>query len=80
MLEFGDIITLENDKKYLVSSTCTYDSKFYVYLVNIENNLDCILANLQEDDLEQITDNELFVKIMPLIIDNADSEILNGEE
>ena len=79
MLEFGDIITLENDKKYLVVSTCNYNSKFYVYLVNTENKLDCILANLQEDNLEQVTDNDLFIKIMPLIIDNADSEILNGE-
>ena len=79
MLEFGDIITLENDKKYLVASTCNYNSKNYVYLVNIENNIDCILASLQEDNIEQVTDNELFIKIMPLIIDNADSEILNGE-
>lgn len=80
MLEFGDIITLENDKKYLIASTCNYDSKFYVYLVNIENNIDCILASLEKDNLEQVTDNELFIKIMPLIIDNADSEILNGED
>ena len=79
MLEFGDIVTLENDKKYLVASTCNYNSKSYVYLVNMENNIDCILAALQEDELEQVTDNELFIKIMPLIIDNADSEILNGE-
>lgn len=80
MLEFGDIITLENDKKYLVASTCNYNSKFYVYLVNIENNIECILASLQDDDLEQVTDNELFTKIMPLIIDNADDKILNGED
>lgn len=80
MLEFGDIVTLENDKKYLVASTCSYHSKIYVYLINVENNLDCILANLQEDNLEQVTEDELFIKIMPLIIDNADSKILNGED
>ena len=33
MLEFGDIITLENEKKYLVAGTCSYDDKNYVYLV-----------------------------------------------
>lgn len=79
MLEFGDIITLENDKKYLVASSCNYNSKIYVYLVNIENNIDCILANLENDDLNPVTDKELFIEIMPLIIDNADDEILNGE-
>ena len=79
MLEFGDIITLENDKKYLVASTCNYNSNIYVYLVNLENNIDCILASLQGEDLEPVTNNELFIKIMPLIIDNADSKILNGE-
>ena len=79
MLEFGDIVTLENDKKYLVASTCDYNSKLYVYLVNMENNVDCILASLHENDLEQVTDTDLFVKIMPLILDNANDEILNGE-
>lgn len=29
MLEFGDIITLENDKNYLVASTCDYNSNNY---------------------------------------------------
>ena len=79
MLEFGDIVTLENNKKYLVASTCSYHSKIYVYLVNVENSSDCILANLQEDNLEQVTDDKLFIKIMPLIIDNADNKILDGE-
>lgn len=80
MLEFGDIVTLENDKKYLIASTCNYNSKCYVYLVNIENQIDCILASLHEEDLEPVTDKELFIKIMPLILDNADNEILNGED
>ena len=29
MLEFGDIITLENEKKYLVAGTCNYNDKNY---------------------------------------------------
>lgn len=79
MLEFGDIVTLENDEKYLVASTCEYESKFYVYIVNMKNSAECILAVLNDDELEQVTDVEMFNKVMPFILDNANEEILNGE-
>ena len=43
----------------------------------IKCNID-ITSHVKE--LIQMEDNELFIKIMPLIIDNADSEILDGED
>lgn len=44
MLEFGDIITLENDKKYVVAGTCVYNDKNYVYLVNTQEQTNCVLG------------------------------------
>ena len=32
MLEFGDIVTFENDKEYVVASNCTYENNIYVVL------------------------------------------------
>ncbi len=75
MLEFGDIITLENNKKYLVSGTCTYNNKYYVYLVNIENQLNCVLGSVREDDFQEITDEEEFKQVMPMILDNVDMSL-----
>jgi len=75
MLEFGDVITLENDVQYVIASSCVYNAEDYVYLVNIKNCQDCILGKVKNDDLEIIQDEEMFVKIMPLILDNVDSSI-----
>ena len=68
MLEFGDIITLENEKEYVVASTCEYKEQFYVYLVNLKNSGDCLLGTVKKDDLEVIQDPNIFVKVMPLTI------------
>ena len=81
MLEFGDIVTLENNIKYVVASTCYYESVFYVYLVNINDNSDCILGCVQDDSLVQVTDSRLFEQVIVQILDNVDVSLLNdGEE
>lgn len=75
MLEFGDIITLENEKKYLVAGTCSYDDKNYVYLVNTEEQTNVVLGIVENDDLQEVTDEEEFKQVMPLILDNVDMSI-----
>ena len=77
MLEFGDIITLENEKKYLVAGTCSYDDKNYVYLVNTEEQTNVVLGIVENDDLQEVTDEEEFKQVMPLILDNVDMSIFD---
>ncbi len=76
MLEFGDIITLENNKKYVVASTCTYNDKFFIYVVNESDSLDCIIGTVQDDNFQEINDEKTFVEVMPLLLDNIDDSIL----
>ena len=81
MLEFGDVITLENDVQYVVAGSCMYNEKFYVYLVNIHNSQDCMLGIVEKDDLKPVQNEEIFVKVMPLILDNVDMSVFEkGEE
>lgn len=77
MLEFGDIITLENEKKYLVVGTCNYNDKNYVYLVNTEEQTNVVLGIVENDDLQEVTDEEEFKQVMPLILDNVDMSIFD---
>lgn len=77
MLEFGDIITLENEKKYLVAGTCNYNGKNYVYLVNTEEQTNVVLGIVENDDLQEVTDEEEFKQVMPLILDNVDMSIFD---
>lgn len=82
MLEFGDILTLENDEQYVVASSCRYNNKEYFYLVNIHDSTDCIIGSVKDNDLEIVNDKETFLNVMPLILDNADSRLFesNNEE
>ena len=77
MLEFGDIITLENEKKYLVAGKCNYSGKYYVYLVNIEEQTNVVLGIVENDDLQEVTDEEEFKQVMPLILNNVDMSIFD---
>lgn len=77
MLEFGDIITLENGKKYLVTGTCKYNEKNYVYLVNTKEQTNVVLGIVENDDLQEVTDEEEFKQVMPLILDNVDMSIFD---
>lgn len=77
MLEFGDIITLENGKKYLVAGTCEDSGKNYVYLVNTEEQTNIVLSIVENDDLQEVTDEEEFKRVMPLILDNVDMSIFD---
>lgn len=80
MLEFGDIITLENNKEYVVASTCNYKNDFFAYIVNINNSQDCVLGKIINEDFQIIQDINIFVEVMPLIFDNIDESIWNGDE
>ena len=80
MLEYGDIVTLEDDKQYVVASTCQYQDVFYVYVVNIEDAVDCILAELRNDELIRVEDTTLFSEVMPLILDNVDESLLSEDD
>lgn len=66
---------LENDKKYIIASTCIYKEQPYVYLVNINNYEDCILGTIEKDDLKIVQSEEIFIEVMPLILDNVDMRI-----
>lgn len=76
MLEFGDIITLENNKKYIVASTCMHNGNFFIYVVNENDNLDCIIGTVQDDNFQEINDEKTFIEVMPLLLDNIDDSIL----
>ncbi len=78
MLKFGDVITLDNDKKYIVASTCTYKGKNYAYIVNTDDELDVYLGEVDNDDFILVDDTKSFTEILPYILDKGDEKVLNN--
>ena len=83
MLEFGDVITLENNMEYVVSGVCDFLDNKYLYLVNSKEVSDCIVAMYDEENNEVnvVEDPDLFDKVMPKFIDSLNEDFLeSGEE
>jgi len=77
-LEFGDIVTLENEMEFIVGGKCEFRKSTYVYLVNKEDATDCMLCLLEKENLINITnDEESFMEIMPRILGNVNFDLLN---
>ncbi len=76
MLKYGDVITLDNDKRYVVASTCTYKEKEYAYIVNVDDEYDVFLGEVSNDDFILVDDTNSFKEIMPYILENVDDSLL----
>lgn len=71
-LKNEDIITLNNDEKYVVVSTAIYEKEIYVYIVNINNNEKFKIAKIKKDKLIEIPDDkELVRKLIVLFYENS---------
>jgi hypothetical protein len=71
-LKNEDIITLNNDEKYVVVSTAIYEKEIYVYIVNINNNEKFKIAKIKKDKLIEVPDDkELVRKLIVLFYENS---------
>jgi len=65
MIDVKDVLTLEDDKKYVVVSKIDYDNKVYFYLVGVEEITDVKFGYLDNDEFVEINDKELVTKLLP---------------
>lgn len=69
MLEKEEILTLDNNKEYVVVSTLDYDNSHYVYLINIKDKKDFMFCKFENNELIKITDNNLVERLMHLFVE-----------
>ena len=65
MIDVKDVLTLEDDKKYVVISKIDYENKVYFYLVGAEEITDVKFGYLDNDEFVEINDKELVTKLLP---------------
>lgn len=63
MLDRGDLITLSNNKEYIVINQTTFNGKNYIYLVSKDGVSNVAVCLLENDTLITINDSEL-VKLL----------------
>lgn len=67
-IEIDDILTLDNNKKYIVLSIVEYKKVTYLLISNINDNKDAKILELNKDrgSLLEINDNKLYDILMNL--------------
>ena len=70
-INIKDILTLDDDNKYVVVSKVYYEGKDYLYLVDINNNKNLKFCYVDNDDVVEINDKELNTKLLPLFFDKV---------
>lgn len=76
-----DVITLDNNSKYIVCDIININNTNYLYLVNDEDDKDIIVIKENNEVLEPIKDANEFEKVMlKLAVSNKNmvDEILNN--
>lgn len=69
MLEQGEILTLDDNKKYIVVFSCIYQEENYAYLVeqqNYKNTMFCKFDN--QNGLEEVTDQNIITEILRIFV------------
>lgn len=72
MLKQGEILTLNDNKKYVVVSTAELNAKHYVYLIDQDDYTNTLICEYDlENGLEEVTDSNLVEQLMIYLKDNA---------
>lgn len=77
MVEFGDVLSLENERSYVVGGLCNYKDVRYVYLVNEVDEKDMKLAKINEEgtELSIVADENTIKEVIPIILNGNDFNI-----
>jgi hypothetical protein len=70
MPNIGDIITISNDKKYVVANLTNYSDSIYCYLVNLNNEDDTSIALYKETSFEIVNDESLIAELEEVFASN----------
>ena len=70
-LKMKDVITLGDNKDYIITSVATIDGFQYLYLVEIYNYSNIKFCKLTQKNntlnLQEISDDDTLIKIMPIL-------------
>ena len=76
-MKIRDILTLDDNNKYLIASKAVYDNRTYYYLVDINNLQNTIFCYEKDDELVESKDKLINTKLLPLFLKESKNVINN---
>lgn len=75
-IEEKDIITLNDDKRYLVVRKINFEKKIYYYIANVDSPLEVKYLFESGDKLIQVHNDDELVKVVKELTKTIDVELL----
>ena len=66
MLEQGEVLTLNDNKKYSVVFVTKYNNKDYVYLIDQDDYLNNMFCEYKDNKLETVNNAEIIEELLKL--------------
>lgn len=58
------IMTLDNNKRYVIINALEFESVKYLYLINIDDENDYMITEFLEDSVKEVDDEQLQLKLV----------------
>lgn len=78
-INITNVLTLDDNKDYVVVSKVKYNKINYYYLSEINNPSNVIFCYEDKDELVELKDNNLILKLLPTFVENT-KQIVNLDE
>ena len=65
-----DVVTLSDNKEYVIVSKTEFQGVPYLYLVDIENNTNNMICKFDNNSLERVIDTDLLAKLVIIFNDD----------
>lgn len=76
-INVNDLVSLDDNNKYVVLSKLEYEKKIYYYLIDVNNRTNIMICYLDGDELVQFNDDNLIKKLIPLFLKQLRDELSN---
>ncbi len=76
-INIKDIITLEDDKDYIVASKVNHNNRVFYYLINLNDNNVVKFCYQEAYSLKEFNDTSLLTELTPLFVDAAKEALAN---
>lgn len=74
-IDIKDVITLDDNQKYVVVSKAFYENKNYYYIIGKDNFKNIKFVYEDGDELVQLNNKELITKLLPLFYEQIKDEL-----
>ena len=70
MVKLGEILTLDNSKKFVVAGTTNYENNLYCYVAELDNPNNTKIYLVKENNLVQVVDENLIEELESIFVSN----------